>query len=126
MGKANIEMKRYAASRDSAPEVLSLLGGGNVGRVLGVNWDPPTDVFTVSVRINISKKRRGARTEPDLAYNDIPRLLHITLSRRICQGIVYSCYDIYGLVAPITIQMKIELRNLFSKELSLRWDDSLP
>ena len=91
-----------------------------------MNWEPPTNVITVSVCINISKKRRGARTEPDLAYNEIPRLLLITLTRRICQGIVYSCYDIYGLVAPITIPMKIELRNLFSKELSLGWDDPFP
>ena len=87
MGKAKIEMKGYVASGDSAPEVLSLLGSGNVGRVLGVNWDPTTDVFTVSVRINISKKRHGTRTEPDLAYDEIPRLLHITLTRRIFQGI---------------------------------------
>ena len=90
-------MKGYAASGDSAPEVLCLLGSGNVGRVLGVNWDPPTDVFNASVCINISKKRRGARTEPDLAYDEIHRLLHITLTLRICQGIVYSCYDISGL-----------------------------
>ena len=87
MGKAKIEMKGYVASGDSAPEVLYLLGSGNVGRVLGVNWDPTTDVFTVSVRINISKKRHGTRTEPDLAYDEIPRLLHITLTRRIFQGI---------------------------------------
>ena len=39
---------------------------------------------------------------------------------------MYSCYDIYGLVTPITIPLKIELRNLFSKELNLGWDDPLP
>ena len=37
MGKANIDMKGYVASGDSAPDVLSLLGSGNVGTVLGVN-----------------------------------------------------------------------------------------
>ena len=89
-----------------------------------MNKDPPTDVFTVSVRI-ISKKKHGASREPDPAYNDIPRLLCITLTRCICQGIVFSCYGIYGVVAPITIPMTIELRNLFSKELSLGWDDPL-
>ena len=30
MGKANIEIKGFVASGDSAPEVLSLLGSGNV------------------------------------------------------------------------------------------------
>ena len=31
MGKANIEIKGFVASGDSAPEVLSLLGSDNVG-----------------------------------------------------------------------------------------------
>ena len=39
---------------------------------------------------------------------------------------MYSCYDVYGLITPITIPLKIELRNLFSKELNLGWDDPLP
>ena len=53
----------------------------------------------------------------------IPKLIGIALTRRIIQGIVYSCFHVFGLVAPITIQMKIELRNLFRKNLNLTWDD---
>ena len=123
MKKGGIEMKGFVVSGDTSPEALALLGSGEIGRVLGVNWAPSPDVYTVTVRINISKKRRGARTEPDLAYHEIHRLLEIILTRRICQGIVYSCYDVYGLITPITIMMKIELRDLFSKELNLGWDD---
>ena len=111
---------------DDSEEVLSLLGCGEVKRVLGVNYDVPTDEFLVSVHINISKKHCGARTEEDYALEDIPKLIAIALTRRILQGIVYSCFDIYGLVACITIQLKIELRNLFSKELNLMWDDPVP
>ena len=32
----------------------------------------------------------------------------------------------YGLVSPIIIQMKIELRNLLKPELKLGWDDPVP
>ena len=41
-------------------------------------------------------------------------------------SIVNSCYDPLGLQVPITIQMKIALRRLYSKELKLGWDDEVP
>ena len=126
LAKGGLEVKGFVESGENSEEGLSLLGSGEVSRVLGTNWNPAEDVFSVSVKINISKKYRGARTEPDFSKEDIPRLMTTTLTRRILQGIVYSCFDIYGLVAPITIQMKIELRNLFSKELNLSWDDPVP
>ena len=122
----SLDMHEFVVSGDSAPELLSLLGAGDDCRVLGVKWNPTIDTYSVAVNINASKKYRGARIEPDLKYNEIPRLLTIVLTRRICQGIVYQCYDIYGLVSPITIQMKIQLRNLFGKTLNLGWDDPLP
>ena len=52
--------------------------------------------------------------------------MDVVLTRRILLGIVNSCYDVYGLVSPITIQLKIELRNLYSKQLKLGWDDPVP
>ena len=126
LAKGGFKIKGFVESGDDSEEVLSLLGCGKVKRVLGVNYDPPPDEFSVSVHINVSKKHRGARTEEDYALEDIPKLIAIALTRRILQGIVYSCFDIYGLVACITIQLKIELRNLFSKELNLTWDDPVP
>ena len=57
---------------------------------------------------------------------DITKLLGIALTQRIIQGIVYSCFNVFGLVVPIIIQMKIELRNLFRKDLNLTWDDPVP
>ena len=123
---AGLEVHGFVRSGDNSEETLSLLGCGRISRVLGVGWNPTTDEYSVSVTINISKKYRGARTGSDYSYDEIPQLITIVLTRRIIQGIVYSCYDIYGLVCPITIQLKIELRNLFSKELNLLWDDPIP
>ena len=47
------------------------------------------------------------------------------VTRRILLGIVNSCYDVYGFLGPLLIQLKIELRNLISKELNLGWDDPI-
>ena len=74
--QANMEIKEFIACGDSI-QSHSLLGCGDITRVLGSNWDPSTDVFTITVRINVSKKYRGARTEADLTYEEIPRLLTI-------------------------------------------------
>ena len=36
-------------SGDTSEEVLSLLGSGDEGRVLGVGWDSRDDTFTVTI-----------------------------------------------------------------------------
>ena len=48
------------------------------------------------------------------------------LTRRIILGIVNTCHDPLGLFSPITVQLKLHMRDLFSKELGLDWDTSLP
>ena len=77
-------------------------------------------------RVNISKKFKGARKEADMLYSEIPILAANKLTRRILLGITNSCYDPLGLVSPITVQLKIELRSLYSKELNLSWDADIP
>ena len=106
--------------------MLALLGSGEINRVLGLIWDPPTDQLTVTAHINISKKKKGVKTEPDLEYEEIPRLLQIRLTKRLVLRIVYSCYDPLGLVCVITVQLKIELRKLYGKDQKIGWDDALP
>ena len=113
-------------SGDRSSERLSLLGAGEIGRVLGTCWNPTEDVFSIEAKINFSKKHKGARIEPDFSYEQIPEVIDTKLTRRILLGIVNSCYDPLGLLSPITIQLKIELRNLYNKELNLGWDDPIP
>ena len=124
--KGNFNVKGFVTTGDSDPVVLALLGSGDVNRVLGINYNPGTDKLTVTVKINISKKSRGKTTEPDLAYEEIPRILEIKLTRRLILRIVYTCYDPLGLVSVILIQLKIEMRALYDKEKGIGWDDELP
>ena len=35
-------------------------------------------------------------------------------------------YDPLGLLSPITVQLKLHMRNLFSKDAGLDWDTPLP
>ena len=126
LSKGGFKMKGFVMSGDDSKEALSLLGSGEVGHVLGISWHPTTDEFSVDVKINISKKYKGARMEKDYTLEQIPLLIDVTLTRRILLGVTNSCYDVYGLVSPITVQSKIELRSLYNRELQLGWDDPLP
>ena len=126
LSKGKFKVKGFVMSGDSSKEKKALLGSGKVGRVLGTGWDSETDEFIIIVRINISKKVKGARTEPDLCAEDLDCFADRKVTRRILLSIVYSCYDPFGLVSPITIQLKIELRYLYSKQLNLTWDGDIP
>ena len=68
LSKGGLEVKGFVMSGESSEELISLLGSGEISRILGVTYNPPTDVFSVTVRINVSKKYRGAQKEPDYTY----------------------------------------------------------
>ena len=125
LSKGGFHVKGAVKSGDKSEENLQLLGTGEIGRVLGVGWDPSEDVFVVRVRINFSKKHKGKRKEPDLELSDLATILNRKVTRRMILTVVMSCYDPYGLLSPITVQLKIELRELYRAELNLGWDDDI-
>ena len=55
---------------------LFSVGTGEVGRVLGIS----TDVFTTHVPINLSRKVKGAHTDKDLSYEEIPKILSLKIT----------------------------------------------
>ena len=126
MAKGGFNFKGFVKSGDSSDDILALLGCGEIGRVLGIYWDPKLDQFCVKVRVNISKKFKGVRKSPDLSKEEIPALIVQKLTRAILLSITNSIYDLYGFFVPITIQLKIIIRETHKKSLKLRWNDDLP
>ena len=96
--------------------------------MLGHGWDPTRDVISFEVPVNLSKRnRKGERLEPDLATADIPRLPSLLLTKRKLLGLVMSIFDVSGLLSPLTIKLKLELKKLFRNEnVQLTWDDEIP
>ena len=95
-------------------------------KVLGVKWDPLNDTLAVEVNINLSKKVKGKHVDPDLSLEQISELGQAVLTRRKLLAIAHSCYDPLGFVSPITVAMKIKMRDLYSKDLALGWDTPIP
>ena len=94
-------------SGECDPEVLEQFGG----KVLGHAWCPRTDKIEFKVTVNLSRRnRKGECLSPDLVEADIPNLPHMKLTKRILLGFTNGIFDISGLIAPITIKIKIELK----------------
>ena len=125
LSKGNFSLKGITTVGDRTEESIALLGSGEYGRVLGIQWDPENDVLLVKVRINFSKKERNVRTKKDLSLADIPSIVTLKVTRRLLLSVVNSCYDPYGLLSPLTVQMKIHLRNLHREEVNITWDQPL-
>ena len=77
------------------------------GRILGIEWNPTIDELSIAPA-NLSTFDRHLLTPRDVLR------------------IINSIYDPLGLIAPLTIRLRIGFRNLFAAQASLSWDDPLP
>ena len=106
---------------------INILGAGDFGRVLGIGWIPKNDIIKFSAKINLSSKKRGKRTLPDLSLTEIPAQIPDNFSRRVIFRVVNTTYDPLGLLSPFLIKLKVEMRRLYSEEFKhLNWDDHIP
>ena len=103
-------------SGDVSKEPLSLLGLGNMGRVLGIGLDPHEDEFKIKVKVNFSKRYKKGKIDDDLNYQDIPSIINMKIMKRLLLSFVNSCYEPLRLFSPITVQMKILMRKLYNRE----------
>ena len=103
MAKASLKLKAIAVSGESDSTALKKLGG----TVLGMRWSAEKDMLAVRFRANVTKRKRGKPTGPDLTKQDIESLVSMELTKRICLGVTAMQYDPIGLAVPVTIQLKI-------------------
>ena len=110
LGLVGLKLKTMVASGDTDEAAIALMGE----KVLGHAWRPTQDKFVFSFPVNLSTgKSKGKKIAMDLTEEDIPRLPSTTLTRRILLGFVQSQYDPMGLMCPLTIKLKIKLRELY-------------
>ena len=124
LSTVGLSHKALIRSGESDPEILADFNH----RVLGLGWIPETDVIVFNFPINLSSKyKTGERIESDLEEKDIPRLPSITMTKRRLLSWINSVYDPTGILAPMTIKLKIAYRRLVAKEFGeLDWDQHLP
>ena len=109
--RVNLAQLRLDNGNHSAQKVghsISMLKGTDANlRVLGLGWDPRSDVILYEVTLNLSSKRRRLRTGANLKKVDIPKALPDILTKRTVQEQVMKIYNPLGLVIPFTLLAKM-------------------
>ena len=119
--KTNLILKAVAISGDPDDAAMKKLSG----KVLGLGYSTERDVLTVRFRVNVSERRRGEPTGPDIKKETMGEIQQVMLTRRILLGVTNSQFDMMGLVSPLTIKLKVAMRDMFVKELGMDWDTKL-
>ena len=94
--------------------------------VFGYNWDAPSDTMSVKFPVNLSKKKRSVRSEPNLSVGDIPKLGAVKLTKRILLGFLHGFCDPLGIASPWYMKLKVLMKELYELEAPLGWDDVIP
>ena len=88
-------------------------------KALGVIWNPSQDTIGVRIDLNHNKRKGGKRSESE-------GLEAIPYTRRICLRIVNGIFDPLGITAPVTVKLKILMKNHFTgTEKYKKWDHPL-
>ena len=119
LAKGGFEVKAIALSGEKDGEALKKLGGA----VFGFPFSTENDTMEIKFRVNVSEHRRKKPTGPDLTLETLDQLQTAVLTKRVCLRVVASQYDMVGIVSPLTIIMKSELKNLY--QVGLDWDQPL-
>ena len=122
LGIGNFRIKAFGISGQKPTEESKLMGD----KVLGYDYDIEKDMLAVKFNINLSKKRRSVRVEPDLTLSDIHILKSKTLTKRLLLGVVNGFRDFLGLAAPFTIRYKVLMREFYLLKEALTWDEEIP
>ena len=122
LAKANFKIKAMTFSGDTDKEEIDKLGGN----IFGYPWDVTKGVMAVKFPVNLSRKKRSVRSEPDLTIADIERLGTIKLTKRNLLGFVNGIGDPLGIGSPWYMKLKVLMKKLFELETPLQWDDEIP
>ena len=117
-----LKVKAFAVEFDMDQPDENLLGNS----VFGYGWNPKTGLMKLKLKVNMSKKRRGVRSGPDLTVESLESLRSLMMTKRNLLGVTNSFGDYLGIVEPFTIRFRLGMKNLFQQENPLAWDDPIP
>ena len=112
LSNGSLKLKAIVSSGEEDNDKISKLGRS----VLGITWDPATDVINIDLRQNDSLTK----------LLDTDNIADISLTKRTLLGIINKPHDLLGLISPITVRLMAAYRDLFRIEPVLGWDDEIP
>jgi hypothetical protein len=89
------------------------------GAILGMKWDIEANKLSVALTVNVSKRRRGETTGPDVTDMCIEDIEASVITRKLSLSITMSIYEPLGYICPLTIRLKWLLQQLLKPGQSL-------
>ena len=123
-----MKIKGWAVSGQDPPEEIS--DDGSSVSFAGMTWYPRADVYKLNIdSLHFGKKRRGRYPSELVKFQDtvgmsIDTFTPEQITRTNCTSVVARIYDIQGLLAPVTLKLKNDLRMLIKVEP--RWKEPIP
>ena len=128
LSKISMEVKGWTVANENPPEQLTE-DGISVG-FAGMTWFPKPDFFKLNIQsLHFGKKRRG-KFPPNLPRFDqsegvsIEEFTPKQITRTNCTSVTARIFDISGLLAPLLLKLKSDLRKLITFEPS--WTLPIP
>ena len=81
--------------------------------------------MSVKFPVNLSKKKRGVRVQPNLTVEDLELLEREVLTKRKVLGFVNGFGDVLGIAQPWYMKLKMMMKRFHEGEISLGWDDEV-
>ena len=118
LSKGSFQLKVMVSSGETDSNKISKLGG----KVLGIPWDPTLDKIAIQFPVYLTTPSglKIMLNNQNVQSFDTKLLTPLNLL-----SIVNSVYDPLGLVAPITVRLRVAFRNLFKLNPPLQWDRPL-
>ena len=122
LSKGRFKIKGWLFSNDPATREKPLLPNEPTApteKVLGVIWCPVKDQLHFKVNLILSSMK--SKSDNVIQDEKVPKL-----TKRIILSQINRVYDPIGLSAPFTVRAKILMRQLWTSEEKLDWDDPIP
>ena len=122
LGSINMKIKGWAESNKDPPAEMS--DDGSSVAFAGMTWFPKGDFYKLNIQsLHFQKKKRGKfpldmKTYEDIEDQSIDQFTPNTLNRTHCTSVVARIFDIQGLLVPLTLKLKHDLRKLIALDPS--------
>ena len=126
--KINMEVKGLIESGKDPPEVAT--DDGVSAGFAGLTWFPKADFYKLNIQsLHFGKKKRGKFPSDLIKFDQtagisFDEFTPAQITRTNCTSVTARIFDITGLLAPLTLKLKSDLRQLISFEPS--WKNPIP
>ena len=119
LSKGSLFLKVMVSSGDSDQQKIAKLGG----KILGTEWNPTSDQLFYNFTVTLVSKDKSLLP---ITTNNFSTFDHSLLTPSNLLHIINKLYDLTGLIALMTIKLRIGFRRLFKSHPTLEWNTLLP